>query len=115
MTVIEPSDARWHNKPLWVVFGHQNEPSILPCVLRAYDEDHRMLPDGRPGTVVIWGYSVWRQRPGYRTYGLDLSTWVQRSELEPVFFDSHDDAIERIRSLTTVPVSVLRELEGGGK
>ena len=111
MTAIDPNDPRHHNRPLWCVFGHSFEPSVIPCILRAYNAQHVLLSPGQHGRVVVWGYSVWRRKPGYRTYGVSLLEFSKRHSIEPLFFDSQDEAIEQIRKFTTVPVRLLKELE----
>jgi len=109
--MISSTDTDWHGKPLWVVFGHDHQPTIMSCVLRAYTATHKLLPLGQSGDVVIWGYSVWRGRAGYRTLGLRLSEWAKRFSLEPVFFASHDEAIEHVRQLTRVSVLLMKRMD----
>ena len=111
MTAIDLNDLKHYSRPLWCVFVHSFEPSIIPCILRAYSVQHVLLPPGQPGRVVVWGYSIWRRKPGYRTYGVSLLEFSKRHSLEPMFFDSQDEAIEQIRKLTTVSVRLLNKIE----
>mgnify|MGYP000920922130 FL=1 len=36
-----------------------------------------LSPEGaEPTRLNIWGFSVWRNEPGYRTLGVDFAVWV---------------------------------------
>jgi hypothetical protein len=98
---IDPLDPANHGRPLWIVYGHACMPSLICAKLRAYTEAHAVLPVGTAGPVVcIWGYSVYKRKPGFRTLGLDLREWSKRSTIGPTFYDTQDEAIERLRKLT---------------
>lgn len=86
--------------PLWVVYGHNCFPSILCCRLR---------DDGRD--IVIWGYSVYKRKPGFRTIGQILSTWREGNaeygkSLEK-WFIKQEDAVAFINKLVTPSPKVL--------
>ena len=102
--MLDLKDPKNHGKPLWAVYGYDFTPSLMCCKLLAYTADHHLLPVGANGaTVVIWGYSVYRGKPGFRTLGQDVEKWcIARSdEPRPRFFESQDLALEEMRKLTT--------------
>lgn len=91
---VYPTDPSCYNKPLWVIYGPDCFPSILACKLKQKAEH-----------VVIWGYSIYRRSPGFRTLGLQVEAWVERVRADtgmvPEFYDDHEEALEKIRKLTT--------------
>lgn len=100
--VIDPMDPINHGKPLWVVYGHECAPSLMCCKLLAYTSDHQLLPIGTKGTnVVIWGHSVYRNKPGFRTLGQNIDSWAGKSIYGPYFFESQKNALEEICRITT--------------
>lgn len=95
------ADASNHGKPLWVVYGDKCFPQLLCAKLLAYTADHQLLRAGVAGPrVCIWGYSVYRRQPGFRTLGIEVGEWVKRSSFEPMFFDVQEEALEILRKLT---------------
>lgn len=88
------SDPTIVNRPLWVVYGPDCFPSILSCKLK-YSKQ----------ILTIWGYSIYRRSPGFRTLGQDVDIWMDRVQAGggrvPEFFDDHEQALELIRKLTT--------------
>lgn len=88
-TPIDPFDPQYWDKPLFVVYGSSAFPSLLCCKVL-----HRTTyPDKDP---CIWGFSIWRRTPGFRTLGIKLETWVER-ETDPRFYLSQEEAFEAIR------------------
>jgi hypothetical protein len=89
-------DAGCHNKPLWFVYGVNCFPSIICCTLKKSDDDK----------IILWGFSIYKRSPGFRTLGVEVNTWVKRQkdlfghELFE-FYDDHEQALDRIRKLTT--------------
>jgi hypothetical protein len=99
---IDPADPKNHGKRLWVLYGHECMPSIMCCMLRAYTEDHTPVPVGKNGHhVVIWGYSVYREKPGFRTLGQNLTEWSERSSYGPLFFETQKPALDELGRITT--------------
>lgn len=50
--------------------------------------------------LTIWGYSVYRRSPGFRTLGLSLKEW--RKEVEsPKFFEHQVHALSHLADITT--------------
>lgn len=84
-TPIDPFDPQYWDKPLFVVYGSSAFPSLLCCKVR--------LNDGVP---TIWGFSIWRRTPGFRTLGIKLKTWVEQ-ETDPRFYLTQEEAFEAIR------------------
>lgn len=100
--LIDPTDPKNHGKPLWVLYGDECFPSIACVELRATGADFGMLPIGQRGRgVVIWGYSVYEGKPGFRTLGLEVSEWSKRSSYGPLFYESQDLALDELRRVTT--------------
>lgn len=84
---VDPFASHHWDKPLFVVYGPGSFPSLLCCKVR--------LNEGVP---TIWGFSIWRRSPGFRTLGIHLETWVERED-NPRFYLSQEDALEDIRGL----------------
>jgi hypothetical protein len=83
MATINPTDSAHHNTPLWAVYDW-NGPAVLACRVNTLQ-----------GKATIWGYSVWKRQPGYRTLGVNLSDWRSTAR-NPVFFDKQSEAIEEV-------------------
>lgn len=93
---VDFNDPTCHDKPLWVVYGVNCFPSIICCKLTLHHKDD----------VVIWGHSVYRRSPGFRTLGKSVITWINDYKQNFgydlfEFYDSQDEALDRIRKLTT--------------
>jgi hypothetical protein len=93
---VDPNLSENLDRPLWCVHGFECFPEIFCCKIRA---------DAEYGPI-IWGYSVYRRKPGFRTLGRNVNTWMQ--ELKDKFgqdmfefYDDHGEAIARIAKLTT--------------
>jgi hypothetical protein len=94
---IDPRDPFWHGRSLWVVYGPISFPTFICAKLYAYTPSFTRVPVGQPGAVVcLWGYSVYRGQPGFRTFGQG----IEKLE-EPHFFADHDDALAYLKNLTT--------------
>lgn len=85
---IDPLDPLYLNVPLWCVYGYDCFPKIIACAL-TYN-----------GAVNIWGYSVYRRQPGYRTLGQNVVTWMKGHQMVK-FFAKQEDAIMFINKLVT--------------
>ena len=46
------------------------------------------------------GFSIWKRSPGFRTLGMDVSTWMKGKDLCE-FYDTQEEALDRLRVLTT--------------
>ena len=89
-------DEESHNKPLWCVYGVNCFPSIICCTLKKSHDDK----------IIIWGFSIYKRSPGFRTLGVEVDAWIKRQKNDLgyelfEFYDVHEEAIERIRKLTT--------------
>jgi len=78
------------NIPLWVVYGYDSFPSILCC---------KIWPSRGDGVLYIWGYSVYRNSPGFRTLGQSAVNWAL-SVPNVKFFDDQDEALAYLKQLT---------------
>lgn len=85
---IDPLDMQFHDIPLWCVYGYDCFPEIMACKLN-YN-----------GGLNIWGYSVYKRQPGYRTLGQDVQKWMKRYIMVK-FFAKQEDAIMFISNLVT--------------
>lgn len=90
VTAVDPHLAEHQYKPIWVVYGSTAFPSLLCCKINHCQ-----------GVACIWGYSVWKRVPGFRTLGQHLSQWVEKSEL-CFFFADQQHALDFLK-LTTTP------------
>jgi len=75
--------------PLWCVYGHQFWPTMICCRIRDY-------PDG---SRAMWGYSVYRRKPGFRTLGVGIE-WADEHDCK--FFVNQGDALAHI-AMRTLP------------
>lgn len=90
--VAPPIDAtlpEFHNRPLWCVYGPQCFPTMFCCKILHHPQ----------GCLTIWGYSVYRRQPGFRTLGRDLSEWA--ADHEAVFFAEQIHALQFLANITT--------------
>lgn len=89
MNAIDPNDPQYLDTPLWCVYGPDCFPTMFACRINN--------ASGRPA---IWGYSVYKRSPGYRTLGREVrGGWVEEHNAK--FFTSQDNAIDYLRELTT--------------
>lgn len=85
---VDIEDEAVYNKSLWLVYGHDAFPQLLCCRVRAQN-----------GMLVIWGFSVYRRSPGFRTLGMDVQEFLSRHTLKE-FYDDQDEALARLKKLT---------------
>ena len=96
MLCYNPAHPHHHNQTLWCVYGFESFPEIICCKIVPH-------PEFRP---IIWGYSVYRGVPGFRTLGQNVINW-QRGLEERFghtmfeFYTTQEEALERLRELTT--------------
>jgi hypothetical protein len=99
---MDINDPINHGKPLWVVCGRNGDSSIYCVKLLAYDSNYVLLPIGHRGDhVCIWGYSVYKGKPGFRTLGIKVEEWADRFSKAPIFYDSLEEAIKKVTKLLT--------------
>ena len=57
------------------------------------DEDpFYFLVDDHPTCGInIWGFSIYRRSPGYRTYGIRLSEWLSRQDVDKLSIEVDRD------------------------
>jgi len=85
---IDPAEHL--DTPLWVVYGPDCFPTMFCC---------KVLNHPTCG-LVIWGYSVYRRQPGFRTLGQSLQVWRDDHE-KPKFFARQDNALLHLAKITT--------------
>ena len=94
--LVDPNLPENLDRVLWCVHGFECFPEIFCCKIRAHAEYG----------AIIWGYSVYRRSPGFRTLGQNVNTWMQDLKVKFgcsmfEFYDDHAEAITRITQLTT--------------
>lgn len=92
---ILPTSPEYLNRPLWCVTGPLCAPSVFCCMIKTYKEYG----------PAIWGYSVFKGQPGFRTIGQDLRAW-KTAEAEcwdnhPRFYATQKAALRRVAELIT--------------
>lgn len=106
MPKFDHLDPANHGRPLWFVYGAKCFPTIVYAKLVAYDANLRRLPVGERGPMIcIWGYSVYRGEPGFRTLGTNFEEWARQSTLKPYGFADQEEALALLRRLTRPKVS----------
>ena len=83
MNEISPLDPAHADKPLWCVYGPTCFPTMICCKIKSGN---------------IWGYSVYKRQPGFRTLGISLEAFGQHDN--PKFYATQADAVARISSIT---------------
>lgn len=85
-----------YETPLWCVYGHEAFPQIICCKISNVN-----------GCESIWGYSIWKRKPGFRTLGLSLSVWLSKGENMCWFFDDQAKALAFLAKITTPKKAAL--------
>jgi hypothetical protein len=87
---VDPMATENHGIPLWVVYGVSVYwPGVLCCRIRINE-----------GVPVIWGYSVWKRQPGFRTLGVPVKYWAE-SHAFCHFFSNQTRMLEYVEKITT--------------
>lgn len=87
------------NKPLWCVYGYKYGLSIMSCMIN------------QPwGARTIWGYSVYKRVPGYRTIGAGAEEWSKRYNMA-IYFDDQEEALDYLRKSTKPHKSAIERLK----
>lgn len=94
--LVDPNLVENHDRILWCVHGVDCFPAMFCCKIRMHAEFG----------PIIWGYSVYKRKTGFRTLGQNVNTWMQGLKEKHgqdlfEFYDDHGDAISRIAKLTT--------------
>jgi hypothetical protein len=88
VSTIDPTNPEFHYRPIWCVYGPDCFPTLFCCKINA-----------RNGELTVWGYSVYRRSPGFRTLGVELTKWAD--ERVAAFFAEHEAALAHLAKLTT--------------
>lgn len=86
---IDP--AKHLDTPLWAVYGPDCFPTMFCC---------KVLNHPTCG-LTIWGYSIYRREPGFRTLGQSLQVWRDDEGKRAKFFARQDDALMHLSKITT--------------
>ena len=81
---IDPTNSQYFDKILWCLHGYDSHPSIN-CV--------KIEVSSNGSEPIVWGYSEWRNEPGFRTLGQSLSNFKGLKKLF-LFFENKEDALE---------------------
>jgi hypothetical protein len=84
--MIDPYDRKYHDVPLWVVYSGPINGIGLMC----------LKINNATGTPSVWGYSVYRNSPGFRTLGSGFRSFMERYERADFFADL-DEAVEHMK------------------
>jgi hypothetical protein len=80
----------WETAPagvdLWGVYGPDCFPTVFACQMHNYEAGRR----------AVWGYSVYKGEPGFRTLGVGAS-WATQHDLR--LFRTRDEAFDYIAAL----------------
>lgn len=77
----EVAEERYHHKPLYVLYSFIGKPRLRSFMMR--------LNQGKP---TLWGFSVYRRSPGYRTDGTGLAGWLA-AHPDTEFFTTEAEAL----------------------
>lgn len=83
LSVEDLQDQKWHNVPLYCVYGSTAYPTIIGCIVSA-----------KTGRLVIWGFSRYNRSPGFRTLGVELAAWALPQHAK--FFSTSEAAFAHI-------------------
>lgn len=81
--------ANW-NKPLWCAHGYKSHPSIH-CLMIKPCPSVNFQP-------FVWGYSVWKRQPGFRTLGLSFEEFHKNKDLY-LYFDKKQAALNYLSKI----------------
>lgn len=97
------------NETLWAVYGHSCQPSILCFKVIAYERIGVIRKNKKElrkeDERAIWGHSVYKDKPGFRTLGTKLE-WLVSSRgnsRKAHIFDSKKEAFEFLWSWVSEP------------
>jgi hypothetical protein len=80
----------WEDAPvgivLWAVYGPSSFPTVFACRMRDYDYADR----------AIWGFSVYKRIPGFRTLGVGRD-WAEKNDLH--IFEGRQEAFDYIGAM----------------
>lgn len=81
---IDPNDPVNLNRTLWCVHGHKAHPAIHCLRIKASQNMKGHF---------VWGYSVWKGEPGFRTLGVSVEKFHENKDLH-LYFPEKQDALE---------------------
>ena len=84
--------------PLWCVYGPDCFPTMFCFKLRSWTSDN--IDFQHLNGIYIWGYSIYRGEPGFRTLGLNFENWKE-SINNPLFFETSEEACKYLKVLVT--------------
>lgn len=97
---IDVNDRKNHDIPLWAVMVVHQGLAEIQCL---------KIRDQSNGDLHVWGYSVWRNSPGFRTLGIRLSAFTERF-VSCAFYNDHDGALAALKVATTPSKKLVKEM-----
>lgn len=98
---VDHTDPANFGKTLWLVYGLKCFPSILCCQIKQ-----------GTSAPTIWGFSVYRRSPGFRTLGRHVDVWINELKARGndmfEFYDDQDEALARLKAITTPGAGALK-------
>ncbi len=91
-TAVDPTNPGYWQRPLWIVYGRECFPQLLCCKLNMTE------------TLDIWGYSIYKRSPGFRTLGLNYHKWAATHAMCFVFAEQQH-ALDVLKEITTPKAS----------
>ena len=86
---IDPHNPDNYDKVIWCVYGPDSFPTMFCCVIKTASRN-----------PAIWGHSVYKRSPGFRTLGREVvGDWIASNNAK--FFSTQDAAFDYLRTLTT--------------
>lgn len=81
------------DRPLWCVYGPSCFPTLFCCKIKLQDIDISEFD------YCIWGYSVYKRKPGFRTLGRAVKPWAKQNDAK--FFLDQEDALAFLQKIST--------------
>ena len=99
---VDYRDPSSHGKTLWLVYGQKFFPSILCCQIKQSSTG-----------PAIWGFSVHRRSPGFRTLGRQIDVWIEEHKARHAndmfeSYDNQEEALSRLRDITTPGAGAIK-------
>lgn len=91
--------------PIWCIYGPDCFPTIFCC----------MINEPYGGGRGIWGYSVYKRKPGFRTLGGTVGPtqysgdWIKDNNAK--FFLNQSEALDYLKAITTPKPGAIKALK----
>ena len=92
---VDPTNFEHQEVPLWAVL----DGARIECV----------MVNCRSGGPAVWGYSVWRRSPGFRTLGISLASYMARAR-EVEFYAEQQHALDAVKEATAPSKKLVKDM-----